>query len=239
MPKPAVVHVTYPKEHSLWIWWCRSYFSSLILWISSKWQFKTALASNCIITKVGEKNQTRTLSLLNLFLCPYSLSILVSVKREFAVVRQDHPVRQPASPSDYQGIKCWSLFPTGGREEIALDILLLGMAQNYFHLITWGFSARNFLLPLPPAISPCRYSLQAGIYFEQPASIHCRPSFLIVFVPPLESQPDYPLASLGTFKVSAVRSQAMKMQLLKNLLENEHTSILQLHLQKDVLLILR
>lgn len=43
-------------------------------------------------------------------------------------MRQDHPVRQPAAPPDYQDIKCWSLFPTGGREEIALDILLLGMA---------------------------------------------------------------------------------------------------------------
>lgn len=69
-PKSAAVYITYPKN-SLLIWWFRSYFSSLILWISFKQQFKTVLVTNCIVIKEGEENQMKTLSLLNLSLCPY------------------------------------------------------------------------------------------------------------------------------------------------------------------------
>lgn len=101
LPKPMVVHVTYPKEHSLQTWRFRSYFSTLILLISSKWRFKTVLATICIITKEGEEKQTRTLSLLNLSPYPRSLSILVLVKSQSVVGRQNHPVRQPASPLNH------------------------------------------------------------------------------------------------------------------------------------------
>lgn len=72
--KPAAVCVTYPKELSLSIWWFRNYFSSLILWISLNWQFKTVLVTNCIIIKESKENYMKTLSLLNVSLCPFGRS---------------------------------------------------------------------------------------------------------------------------------------------------------------------
>lgn len=166
------------------------------------------------------------LSLLIVSLCPHSLSILVSVKRESAVVRQDHLVRQPASPSDYQGTKYWShlwwergcfryLFARHGLELFWSNKMLL-------YLLNFQLETFSFLSPMQsvPADTVCsRHILWTN----------CKHSLRTIFSDGLCSiigeLADYPVASLGTFKVSAVRSLGMKMQLLKTLLETQQRSI--------------
>lgn len=72
-----------------------------------------------------------------------------------------------------------SVLPCGSGSKGSLDILLVDMAQNYFNLMIIVFiniSPANFLISVPLAIGPHRYSIQsvspAGIHSENPASIY-------------------------------------------------------------------